>query len=285
MKIATIAALIGTASAFAPANVGKVRLLWNFFVTHFFMWMRMCSDEREMASENSDVERRCCGWRQFYSDAQHKLLQIRMTINYSINYFWGWGEIFFAESLGAVVVLGRLPSRARRKTRRCAVAGCPLWQERTQKHTYIFMLPGLKFTSVVCQEIFKERLRFDRILEGQSLFLCLVPNQGKVTGAAVAAACNMKKWFTALAQYWSRILVKYGEKKLCIWCDMTGLAFVQFRVSLKWFWITAPRKMQYPLWSIQNSTLEALAVVSNSTPFFYYSLYFCLSFLHSLATH
>jgi len=45
MKIATIAALIGSASAFAPAQTGKVRLYSNLlFLLLNFLWS---DDERE----------------------------------------------------------------------------------------------------------------------------------------------------------------------------------------------------------------------------------------------
>ncbi len=43
MKIATIAALIGSASAFAPANVGKVRFYFDqyifFFCLNFLLFL------------------------------------------------------------------------------------------------------------------------------------------------------------------------------------------------------------------------------------------------------
>jgi hypothetical protein len=40
MKIATIAALIGSASAFAPANVGKVRFYFHQYIlcVHFLLF-------------------------------------------------------------------------------------------------------------------------------------------------------------------------------------------------------------------------------------------------------
>jgi len=45
MKIATIAALIGSASAFAPAQTGKVRLIPILLFLINFLWS--VDDERE----------------------------------------------------------------------------------------------------------------------------------------------------------------------------------------------------------------------------------------------
>ena len=52
MKIATIAALIGSASAFAPAQTGKVRLIpILLFLLLNFLWS---VDDEENGFENSD---------------------------------------------------------------------------------------------------------------------------------------------------------------------------------------------------------------------------------------
>lgn len=64
MKIATIAALIGSASAFAPAQTGKVRLTIQFFFVIFFVqlfvcvwWMDKICDERDKNSGEDLLER------------------------------------------------------------------------------------------------------------------------------------------------------------------------------------------------------------------------------------
>lgn len=89
MKIATIAALIGSASAFAPANVGKVRLIEHYILLLTFfvcVWTRMCStDEREIGL------RRIPPWiavavETIIQMVQHKTIQNRTMINYSIKF-------------------------------------------------------------------------------------------------------------------------------------------------------------------------------------------------------